>query len=226
MSQYCQNCGTRLNGGESYCPKCQKPTAATGASGVKPEQGTSPRAIVNNGTSRCTGQDSTLRNRRVGIVVAVAIVALAVAGGVFHQIRQYRWDIPRRTMERIEGEPDDIVKRRADHDPLYAAEWGFRLFRDAFDGDGPVTIETVKQNDKAGRILLQAMVEIKGNPEYEDRYGNYYSYCASKLCMWRDFVVKHPETSRAFWQDTDFRKRVDRFFPNHEEYDRLFNNAR
>lgn len=26
MSQYCKNCGSRLNGGESYCPRCQKPT--------------------------------------------------------------------------------------------------------------------------------------------------------------------------------------------------------
>lgn len=32
MNQYCQNCGTRLNG-EAYCPKCQRPTSAVPSPG-------------------------------------------------------------------------------------------------------------------------------------------------------------------------------------------------
>ena len=228
MKHCCPHCKTEVPEGAKYCPRCQRPTAANAASALKPNPGPPLQPSVPDRTERGNGQQKSSRSRRIGIAVAFGIIALAVAGGAAQKVRQYRWDIPRRTMERIKGEPDDIVKRRADHDPLYAAEWGFRLLRDAFEWDGD-TIPLVviqKRMDKAGRVLLQAMEEIKGNPEYEDHYGNYYSHCVSKLGLWRNQVVKHPEISRIYQQDTAFRNRVDSFFPNHEEYDRLFNNAR
>lgn len=36
MNQYCNNCGTRLNG-EAFCPKCQKPVAQAASDNPAPQ---------------------------------------------------------------------------------------------------------------------------------------------------------------------------------------------
>lgn len=201
MSQYCNYCGTHLNG-EALCPKCQR------ATGEKKSD-----ANAKGGDSTTGGQKRKASPAKV-ICTVIAVFAgyaliLGICAGI-HHARIYFREAPQRTIEKIKHLPDDVVRIMADEEPIYATEYGWRLLRGVGDGyEDVIPIDIFqKRMDKAGEVLLGACERLKRDNANSD----FRSHAYLNLMHWRDYVLRHSETSRRYWQDEDFRRRVDAFF--------------
>ena len=201
MTQYCQNCGSRLNGGEAYCPRCQKPVANKNDAPVSPPSPTpSPK------------QDGIVtRKANIGRIVLIVAVFLAVSSGIGYAIGHSKRSQSRVVLEsrKIDKEADDLVRHKAYQSPAYAAEWGWRLLLNSFDGDVDVVpiAEYQQAIDEAGEIILKASEEAaQGN----DKVAIFHSQ--RLLTKWRLLVTTQPAIPSRYWNDMEFRRRVDYFF--------------
>lgn len=164
MNQYCNNCGTRLNG-EAFCPKCQKPVAQAASDNPAQQTPHDPRP-----------KPKWSKWQKICATIGCSLFGLLVLVGILLYIREER----QRRHELEQWEEIARAERMDASENLARAKEGDPFHQYAFGNKKSKNATTAHEMDVAAQYLLAAYkgAPATGNPKLrKEVYG--------ALVMWK-----------------------------------------